>query len=535
MKQFIEKYQDQIQGVLSGFDRVVFRGTLRRLNISFPDQSRNIVVARGMEEYLWQNEILFKDYGQHVRRISERVKKRSLQPFRERNLAVEYVQDTKVDKDQLAREKAAQQGNPEGLACAISSLEPSPSFDYIKSRIARRTRPCHVLYHYMNHPDLGWMYARLQTWFPFNIQIGWNGREWLARQMSKAGLQYVQQGNCFPWIEDYQRAQQLMNQQLETNWAELLAGFAAQLNPAHEEIFARYPTDYYWTCFQSEWATDIVFRDADFLKRLMSVLTPHGMLNYSSADVLRYFGKRVTRSGEIPARCPGPVQTNFKQYREGERVKYWMNGNSTKFYDKAYTAVGSVFRGAETTTNNVRVFRAYRPKEGGAKEDLQWRPMRKGIADLHRRAEVSQQTNNRLLDALASVDDSRRLEELTTALQRPTTWRGRRVRALRPWAEDKPLLAAIQQGQFVINGFRNRDLQALLYDTPAESRAERRRRSAAIGRKLRLLRAHGIIRKVPHTHRYHVAPPARVTVVTILTADRTTLSQFNELIRKAVA
>ena len=39
------------------------------------------------------------------------------------------------------------------------------------------------------------MYARIQTWFPFNIQVGLNGREWLARQMDKQNLKYRQQGN----------------------------------------------------------------------------------------------------------------------------------------------------------------------------------------------------------------------------------------------------------------------------------------------------------------------------------------------------
>jgi hypothetical protein len=32
MQQFIEKYHDQIMGVVAGFDRLVFRGSLRRLN-----------------------------------------------------------------------------------------------------------------------------------------------------------------------------------------------------------------------------------------------------------------------------------------------------------------------------------------------------------------------------------------------------------------------------------------------------------------------------------------------------------------------
>ena len=108
------------------------------------------------------------------------------------------------------------------------------------------------------------MYARIQTWFPFHIQVGLNGRAWLARQMDQHGLKYRQQGNCLVWIEDYQEAQKLLHQQLEINWAELLNSFAGQLNPLHESLLERYPASYYWTCYQSAWATDIVFAEAEY-------------------------------------------------------------------------------------------------------------------------------------------------------------------------------------------------------------------------------------------------------------------------------
>ena len=158
MQQFIDKYRDQIVGVLSGFDRLVFRGSLRRLNASRFDPTRQIVVAKGMEEYCWQNQILFKNYGDYVRRTSEKLKSRSLKPYREAGLDIPFVQDTSLDKDKLARQIAIEKGISSGPVCAISALEPSPTFDYIKSRLARRTRPCHVLYHYQIHPEFGWMY-----------------------------------------------------------------------------------------------------------------------------------------------------------------------------------------------------------------------------------------------------------------------------------------------------------------------------------------------------------------------------------------
>src|SRR6266446_6010610 len=85
---------------------------------------------------------------------------------------------------------------------------------------------------------------------------------------------------------------ELMQQQLQRNWAELLNSLALRLHPIREAVLERYPADYYWTCFQSEWATDLGFGNADFLKRLMPLLVRHGVLSFSSVDVMRYFGKK---------------------------------------------------------------------------------------------------------------------------------------------------------------------------------------------------------------------------------------------------
>jgi hypothetical protein len=123
------------------------------------------------------------------------------------------------------------------------------------------------------------------------------------------------------------------------------------------------------------------------------------------------------------------LETDLKRRVEGERVKYRMNGNSAKFYDKAYCVLGNALRGAETTINTVKDFRVYRPAEGGPEDDLRWRRLRKGVADLHRRTEISQKINDRLLNALAAVDDGRSVEELTAQIQRPAMGNGRRARA----------------------------------------------------------------------------------------------------------
>jgi hypothetical protein len=378
------------------------------------------------------------------------------------------------------------------------------------------------------------MYARVQTWFPFQIQVGLNGREWLAQQMRKVGMRFEQAGNCFLWVEDYARAQALLDQQLKTDWVALLKGLADQLNPLHKSLFEKYPAEYYWTCRESEWASDIGFRRPESLLRLMPILVRHSTVTMQSANVLRYFGRHVNRNGSIPRSFRDTLQSDLKRRQEGDRVKFSMNGNSVKFYDKAHTDVGSVFR-VETTLNNVKGFKAYRPKEGGPEDDLRWRHLRTGVADLHRRGLVSQASNERLLNGLAGTDDSRTVEELTAAIQQPVEWKQRRVRALQPWGQDQALLEAISRGDFLVQGLRNRDLQPILYDGAAPSPREARRRSAAISRKLRMLRAHGLIQKVGKTHRYQITAMGRTVLLAVLTCAHTSLHQLNELHEKEAA
>jgi hypothetical protein len=223
------------------------------------------------------------------------------------------------------------------------------------------------------------------------------------------------------------------------------------------------------------------------------------------------------------------VVSNLRAREEGVRIKHGVNGNSVKLYDKAYTAMGNVLR-AEATINNVADLRVYRPVEGDPDGELAWRVMRRGIADLHRRAEISAQITERYLGALASVDDDTTLDELLRRLGQPAAWHGRRVRALRPVAaDDRALLAAVSRGEFTLNGFRNRDLQGIFFSQPAKSPTEARRRSAWVTRQLRLVRAHGLIRKVPGTHRYHVTASGRKVITAILTALHATVRQLTPI------
>jgi len=242
--------------------------------------------------------------------------------------------------------------------------------------------------------------------------------------------------------------------------------------------------------------------------------------------VLRFLGRRLTATGEIPRRFKGEVTSDMKRRPEGVRIKHTVNGNSVKAYDKLYTERAAVLR-LEATVNDAGDFRVYRPKEGGPADDLQWRPLRKGIADLHRLSQVSGRANERYLDALASVDDSRTLGELLARVTKPATWNEKRVRALNPFApEDLKLCKAVSAGEFVISGVRNRDLQRLLFTEEAASPAERRKRCARVGRLIRMLRAHGILQKVNGTHRYQITEEGRSILTAMLTARETPINRL---------
>lgn len=445
-----------------------------------------------------------------------------------------YLASSRIDKEALARRMAAEQKITDGPVCVSTCVEPCRSFEVYRNRetkkldLVSRLRKCLFLYHYWIHPVFGFMNARIQTWFPFPVQICLNGREWLAQQMEAAGLKYLRQDNCFPWIEDFEQAQQLLDEQVKAPWRKSLDAIADQLHPLRAELFDDYPASYYWSTYQSEWASDLVFRDPTTLKRFYPILMHHALTTFAGPDVMRFLGHKIPSHGGVQGKFEGEVRSDLRQREEGVRVKHSVRGNSVKVYGKALRVEGSVLR-VETTINYPKDFKVYRRKEGDRKGPKGWHAMRRGIADLPRRVRVSQKCNERYLQALASMEGSERLEELIERLEQPTRWKGQRVRALHVFSTpDSTLLEVISRGEWTLQGFRNRDLQGLLFSQPAASAEEKRWRSAWVSRKLRLLLAHLLIQKVPHENRYRVTDFGRRAITAVLTARQATVSQLNQ-------
>ena len=260
-------------------------------------------------------------------------------------------------------------------------------------------------------PPYGFASVRRQTWFPYGIQIALNGREWLRRALDQERIAYVLHGNKFLHIADYDRAQQLLARQNDARWASLLNGFLPEVFPTMAQTLG--PLGYYWTLWQSEWATDYIFDRPTDLAPLTDSLMRQARLAGCCERVLRYFGRPVDAEGQPhPAAAP-EVLSRAGRWHEGVRVRHGVDGNSVKVYSEHH-----VLR-AEMTMNNPAMFRVWRPvqsKPGGSKKRL---ALRKGIADIPLRAQVADEVNRRFTAQLATVRNDTPVRELLAEVTRP--------------------------------------------------------------------------------------------------------------------
>ena len=516
MQSFLTRHGSQIKGVLSGFDRVRFRGTLLWLaNLS------------GVGTFLNDAGVLLKDFQNWALGLTDRIRDEAQALAKAAQRPLHYVNDSQLRKEDLARQIAQRDSIESGLVCVLTAVEPCMTFSVWRNREQKRLelRPrsakCLHHYYYLMHPRLGPMHLRLQTWLPFNVHVCINGREWLARDLRRARIGFEQRDNCFVEVADAARAQQLFDAQLKVRWEALLDGLLADVHPTHASLFGDRLLDYYWSAEQTEWATDVMFHSPSALAAHYPRWLHQAMTTFRSGDVMRFLGRRP----DIYRFKTAAVETSFKTRPEGVRVKHQINGNSVKMYDKQPTVLR-----IETTIHNPRDLKVFRPADSNPDGPKKWQKMRKGVADLHRRAQISQKSNDRYLEALATVDCDTRFDSIVRTLCQPTTWHGRRVRALRPFeAEDCALLAAIARGEFLLNGFRNRDLRPLLFGTKVAAASEAKRQAAKISRMIRMLRAHGIAQKVPKTHRYQLTETGRNAITALHAAQNATVQQLTKL------
>jgi hypothetical protein len=487
---FLTKFASIISWVLSSFDRVIFKGHLPISRIyefeNFIDWRLKIRRTDFLEKVgpKWSNRLV-----EHAKCVAQ--KQGRLYDYRPGN----------VDKDAWAKEQLEWSPVTEGLVGILCVQESCPTFKLVPGKdrpgFVSRMVPQRVLYYYFIDRELGLMHVRLQTWAPFTCQVYANGHDYVARQLKQKGIAFKQVDNAFVELADPATAQRAADRFAKLPWPKILERYARQVNPLLlDELKGM---SHYWVVDQAEYATDLRFVSQHALSGLFLRLLEFALLTFTPKKIFCYLGRKWHE------RFDGEVQTRYKSVREpGACIKHFMKRNWVKMYDK----LGLLLR-VETVINQpgeFKVLRACQHRDGTTSKG--WFAMCKGVGNLHHYQSHALACNQRYLEALAAVEDpTPSYDELKKLTERQRD-KGRSYAGFNPAREDEArLFAAVLAGDYVVQGFRNKDIRAALY---AERQSgNQRRQSAAIGRLLKRLHVRGLLVKVPRTRRWRVSQQGR--------------------------
>lgn len=495
---FLQRFKNKIKGTLRGFDRIIFKGYLQGL-----------LHANGAMNFLQSKNILNKDFKSWaIEQSATLVHAAETFALEASGRPITYLNSCHLRKEEIAHQRQQELGLSSGLIGVWSCLESCSTFrarfnafkkfPQLQHDFAR----CKHLYFYFDHADYGFLSVRLQTWFPFSIQIALNGREWLRRSLDKNNIAYALNSNKFLHVENYDRAQTLLDQQLDTDWPKLLCRFLPQTFPDMGRILGP-EFSYYWTLWQSEWATDYIFSSPGEVLPVMNDLLRHALITGTSDRILRYMGRPVDANGQPHPLADPEVITRAGQWYDGMRVRHWVDGNSVKAYNEH-----NVLR-CEVTINHPEKFRVFRLPQGESEGPKKRMPLRKGVADVALRTQVSSEVHQRFMEQMASLNNDEPVRSLLEPVIQSFTHQGRKIRALDVTGKDRELLLAISDPRYSINGMTNCSLREQLCKTVWGKSRTSKQLSARLSRHLKLLREHGLIRKLPRQNKYVLTDDGR--------------------------
>jgi len=236
----------------------------------------------------------------------------------------------------------------------------------------------------------------------------------------------------------------------------------------------------------------------------MGQLLRHAFISGTSDRVLRYMGKPVRADGQPHWAANPELISRVNLWHDGARIRHWVNKNSLKFYNEQ-----NVLR-FEFTMNNPTRFRVHRTVSGGSSDVKKFLPMRKGIADIVIRTQVCSDRIKNLTEQVASLEEEDvTVGEILSKVTKAVTSGDKRFRGLDVTGKDLPLLQAVADPKYNADAITNKLLQSALDNSPWANGLGGCKLSARIGRHLRLLREHGIIKKLPRQHKYILTAKGR--------------------------
>lgn len=473
--EFVQRYAGQIAGQLGCWDRIVVTGTL--LDVGY---------SGALEKRLWQEGIRCFDLKVFAEPLREAMRDHAIQLARAAGLEVEFIPRKNFRKEDRVVEILSRRGTAPGLVHVFSAMEPCTTFQPWHDKKSGRTgiKPtsgkCLHFYFYFIHQRWGLCYLRVPTWLPFRLQFYCNGHSWLARELTRAGVSFRMEDNAFVEVGDWARAQQLSDGFDLKQWHQDLDALAREYVP----FLKRFPSGYQWSLMQVEYSWDLAWKKSQDLAPVYAEISRQAILTVKAADVAKFLGKRLSAEAE--------ATSDFGTRIEGTRIKHQLGPASVKMYDKR----GRVLR-IEVTANNVTYFRHYRKVVGrDGQSQYKVSALKKTIYSLGDLRGLMHAATMRYLAFISALEDRSsgavNLERITEPVkdERERSWRGFNFFS----HADTGVLLAILRGEYQISGLSNRLLQRVLPD----------KSGGQIGRILKRLRLHGLIKKVGHTYKYYV-------------------------------
>jgi len=471
-----ERHCNELDGVLSCYDRIVIIGSL------YP-----FCYAQGMTHYLYQQEIRIFDYAKFAEPLRDCIRENAEALAEANGVKIEFIRKKDFRKENRIQQILKRRGDQSGLVHIFGCMESCSSYRPWHNKVTGKTylksdrSKCMTYYFYFMDEQLGLCYLRVPTWCPFRLQFYFNGHNWLANKLKERGIAYKMLDNAFVHIADYAAANQLANE-LDMEILHLrLDEFAQQYCPVVTDL----KLNYHWSIMQTEYATDLVFKNRDtlqaFYPHLLETLT-HAV---KPADIATFLGRKLNGNYQ------GEMGNRFNKRWLGTRIKHQMGPLSIKMYDK----FRFILR-IETTVNNVSFFQHYRKvQHRDGSTTTCWAPMKKTIHSLPALRELLSAANHRYLKFISAIATPEVGVEKLHKLAETKTENQHRHKGFNLFSEeDTCLFRTLLQGEFFISGFTNKQLRQYLSDKSASQ----------VTRLLKRLRIHGVIKKVGKRYKYYL-------------------------------
>jgi hypothetical protein len=353
--------------------------------------------------------------------------------------------------------------------------------------LVRGSAVVNQFYFYGVDDDFGPFCVKFSAYFPYTARLIINGNEYAKRQAAKAGIGFTPLDNAFAAIDDPADVAvvQAICDGLTADKIEALAGKWLGRLPhpfTTDDIQAGYT--YRLSMLQMEFSLTQML-DRPLSGRIFFEQMIRDNLDIGRPDkVSLTFNRRIVRGGRAGHHTPGRFRTRVLTDGVDPSVHIDYKNSTIKQYFKEGRALRT-----ETTIND--------PGDFG---------LAKGLSHLPALAQIGFTANRRLLDVQRiSHDPADGAAALTATTDPITTPTGTRIAGLRiTEPRVQALLATICVFRLLPHGFTNRDLRHHL--APLLGLRPEDMTSGQTGYDLRRLRAHGLITRIPHTHRYQVTP-----------------------------